>query len=325
MAPEPLTVTTVLTCYQQAAFVAEALDSVLAQGPAVGELIITDDGSTDGSAEVIRAWCERHPDVPVTLVLHDQNLGLTRTLNEVLPRCRGRYVAYLGGDDVWHPTKLRRLVTLLDATPDAAVAYSDARTVDEDGAELEPSFLAAHGHLPAPEGQVFDQLLRHNFVIASSAVFRTDAIRAVGGWDPELPFEDWDLLLRLADRWPLAVVPEALVDYRVHEASVTRSRFALMLEGRMVVLEKWLGQEPDHDAVILPYLRHQSWRLYKVKPERARGHVAVAYADARDPRGRLRHLVATRQVAERLFEGLRRLWRLRLHPRLRLRGGAAYR
>ena len=93
----------------------------------------------------------------------------------------------------------------------------------------------------------------------------------------------------------------------------------------MTVLEKWMGRHPDHDAVILPYLRFQSWRLYKVKPDRARHHVAVAYADATDLRGRLRYLVATRPVVDRAFEGLRRLWRLRRRPRLRLRGGAAYR
>ena len=62
-----------------------------------------------GSAEVIGAWAAAHPEPPVTLVLHEENLGLTRTLNEVLPRCRGRFLAYLGGDDRWAPAKLARL------------------------------------------------------------------------------------------------------------------------------------------------------------------------------------------------------------------------
>jgi len=318
-------VTVVVTCYQQAAYIEEALDSVAAQDLSDWDLIVTDDASTDGSPDRIRAWRSRHPERSVTLVLHDENVGITRTLNEALPLCRGRHLAYLGGDDLWAPDKLVRLVEALDLAPDAAVAYSDARLVDVDGDELEPSFLAARGHLPAPAGRVFVELLRHNFVIASSAVFRTDAIRAVGGWDPALAFEDWDLLLHLADRWPVVVVPGSLVDYRIHDASVTRSRFGLMLEGRMAVLEKWLGRQPGHDAVILPYLRYQSWRLYKVKPDQARRHVAVAYADAGDLRGRLRYLVATRRVAELGFEGVRRLWRLRSYPRLRLRGGAAYR
>jgi glycosyltransferase involved in cell wall biosynthesis len=298
-------VTVVVTCYEQADWVTQALDSVAAQTFGDWELIVTDDASGDDSAELIGRWA-KGADRPVDLVLHQDNAGLTRTLNEVLPRCRGTYLAYLGGDDVWAPTKLARLVAALDAAPDAAVAYSDARTIDEDGAELAPSFLAANDELPAPEGQVFDDLLRRNVVVASSAVFRRDAVEAVGGWDPDLPFEDWDLLLRLAARWSVAFVPDALVDYRVHDRSLTRSRFSLMLHGRMTVLEKWLGRDPAQDAVIRPYLREQSWRLYKVHPDLGRSHLAIAHRDDRSPAGRAKHLIATRPVAERTFEALRR-------------------
>lgn len=322
MSSEPV-VSVVVTCYEQAAYVAEALDSVVAQDTDGWELIVTDDASTDGSPEVIRAWAGAGHDLPVTLVLHGENRGLTRTLNEVLPRCRGRYLAYLGGDDRWRPDKLGRLVAALDAAPDAAVAYSDARTITAEGHLIDPSFLAATAVVHPPEGRVFERLLEGNFVIASSAVYRTERVREVGGWDPDLPFEDWDLLLHLADRWPFAVDPEALVDYRVHDDSVTRSRFSLMLEGRLAVLEKWLGRDPAHDAVILPYLRFQSWRLYKVHPDRARPHLAVAHQGARDVTGRARYLIATRDWAQRCFDLVRRVWHLRL--RLRPRGRPAYR
>jgi alpha-1,3-rhamnosyltransferase len=308
MPADPPAASVVVTCYRQVDFVVEALDSVAAQTATDWELVVTDDASDDGSADAIRAWVET-ADRPVDLVLHDVNVGLTRTLGEALAHCRGTYLAYLGGDDRWAPEKLGRLVAALDATPEAAVAYSDARLVDEGGTELEPSFLAAHGHLPAPEGEVFEELLRHNWVVASTAVYRRAAIEEVGGWDPDLPFEDWDLLLRLADRWPVAFVPGALVDYRVHDASATRSRFSSMLDGRLSVLEKWLGRSPAHDAIILPYLRDQSWRLYKVHPEVGRPHVAVAHRHDRSLRGRSRRLVATSRAAERIFEALRRIRR----------------
>lgn len=305
MPAEPPRVTVVVTCYQQSRWIREALDSVAAQTFDDWQLVVTDDASTDGSADVIRSWAAGR-ERPVDVVLHAENVGLTRTLNEVLPSCRGTYLAYLGGDDRWRPDKLAQAVDLLDADPDAAVVYSDARTIDEEGDELEASFLTAHGHVPAPEGRVFDDLLRRNVVVASAAVYRRDAVEAVGGWDPDLPFEDWDLLLRLADRWPVRHLPTALVDFRLHDASVTRSRFASMLDGRMSVLEKWLGRHPEHDAVVLPYLRATSWRVYKVHPDLGRPHVAVAYADDRSARGRARHLVATSSAAEATFELLRR-------------------
>jgi glycosyltransferase involved in cell wall biosynthesis len=305
----------VVTCYQQARYLSEALDSVAAQTEQDWDLVVTDDASDDGSPALIEAWAERCPR-PTTLVLHAENVGLTRTLNEALGHCRGEYLAYLGGDDVWAPDKLRRTVAALDAVPDAVVAYSDSRTIDEHGTELSPSFLAEHGHVPPPEGKVFDALLARNFVIASSAVYRRAAIEEVGGWDPDLPFEDWDLLLRLADRAPFVHVSGALVDYRVHDASLTRSRFALMLHGRLAIQEKWLGRDPVHDAQILAYVRPRSWALYKEHPDLGRAHVAVAHAGDRSAAGRLRHLVATRPGAERAFEALRR-------ARRRLRRGVA--
>lgn len=301
-------VSVLVTCFQQARWIDEALDSVAAQTFREWELVVTDDGSTDGSPDLIRAWADRH-DLPVTLLLTEANRGLTRTLNAALPRCRGRYLAYLGGDDRWSPAKLERTVTALEAEPDAAVAYSDARLIDAEGEELAPSALSDRGHVPAPQGPMFETLLHQNLVVASTAVYRRDLIEAVGGWDPDLPFEDWDLLLHLADRHPFVAVEEALVDYRVHDDSATRSRFSEMIEGRLLVLEKWLGREPAHDAIVLPYLRYQSWRLFKVHPDRGRPRVAVAYRDARDAQGRLRHLVATRAWAESAFEALRRVRR----------------
>ncbi len=301
-------VTVVVTCFRQGPYVTAALDSVASQTFDDWELIITDDASDDDSAAVIRDWADRS-DRPVSLVLHQENVGLTRTLNEALPQCRGEYLAYLGGDDVWAPEKLKRSVAALDVEAGAAVAYSDARLIDADGEVLEISFLESEDHLPPPDGDAFDRFLHRNPVIASSAVFRREAIQAVGGWDPDLPFEDWDLLLRLADRWPVVHTPGALVDYRVHDASLIRSRFSLMLEGRLTVLEKWVGRDPTQDEVILPYLRDQSWRLYKVHPHLGRDHVAVAYRGDRSPRGRARHLVATSSAAESVFELLRRVRR----------------
>ncbi len=312
--------TVLLTAYEQAAYLPEALAGVSAQTLDDWDVVLTDDASTDESADLLRAWAATcgHP---ATVIAHERNVGLNPTLNEALPECRGTYLAYLGGDDVWAPEKLARLVAALDDAPEAAVAYSDARLIDADGALLAESFLVDHDLCPGPEGHVFESLLARNFVIASSAVYRREAIEAIGGWNPDLPFEDWDLLLRLADRAPFVHVPEALVDYRVHDASATRSRFSTMLDGRMSVLEPWMGRRADHDAVILPYLRFQSWRLFKVHPDKARHHLALAYRDARDLRGRARHLVATRPVAEAAFEGLRRVRRLGL----RLAGRPAYR
>ena len=301
-------VSVLVTCFEQASWIEEALDSVAAQTFTDWELIVTDDGSTDDSQALILSWAGRH-DLPVTLAMAERNQGLTRTLNSALPCCSGRYVPYLGGDDVWSPTKLARTVAALESDPEAAVAYSDARVIDIGGAVGADSFLVSRGDHPGPTGQVFTALLRRNFLVASSAVYQRSALEDAGGWDEHLPFEDWDLLLRLASRHPFVHVPEALVDYRLHDESMIRRRFSDMIEGRLTILEKWLARDPAHDEIILPFVRSQSWRLFKVHPDRGRRHVAVAYRRARDPRGRLRHLVATQAWAESGYEALRRVRR----------------
>lgn len=300
----------VVSCYRQAPFVVAALESVAAQEYTDWELIVTDDGSDDGSPEIIRDWADQ-ADRSVRLLLGDTNRGLTRVLNDALTSCRGEFVAYLGGDDRWTPMKLARQVAVLDgAAATVPLVYCDARVIDRDGVETAPSFLTSIDHRPVPEGDVFHRLLTRNFIVASSVVFRRSSLDAIGGWDPDLPYEDWDLVLRLAVDHPVAVVDEPLVDFRVHDGSATRRRFSILLEARLRILEKWLGHDAVADEIILAQLRVQSWRLYKVHPDLGRPHVAVAYARWSGPAGWLRHLVATHRMGESAFGGIRRLSRI---------------
>ena len=326
---DPPAVSILLTSYQQADFVVEALDSVLAQEWTDWELFVLDDGSTDGSAALIEAWAGARADPRVHLVLRERNIGFLASLNDGRTRCRGRWLAYLGADDRWAPGYLGAMVAALSDDPEALVAYCDVRHIDGDGRVEAESGFEACGEVPGPSGEVFEDLLRRNFVVASAAVSRRAAVEAVGGWDPGLPFEDWDLWLRLAERGRFVLVPGVLADYRRHDRSMSIRLFSVMLAGRMAVLEKWLGRQAAHDEIILPYLRRQSWRLFKVHPDRGRPHVATAYAADRSAVGRLRHLVATRPAAESAFEVLRRSTRgLRRAVRdrgLRVDRAAAYR
>lgn len=300
-----------MTCYQQGAWVTECLDAIAAQTHRDWELVIADDVSTDDTREVVEAWLDgTGRDLDARLLVNPHNLGLTATLNRALEACRGELVAYCGGDDRWHADKLERQVAALDAAgPSTAFVYSDARHVDEGGSLLEPSHLASLGHDAGPSGSVFDALVRQNFMVASSALYRRAAIEQAGGWDTDLHFEDWDLFLRLAERHDVAVVDEPLLDYRVHPTSMSRRRVAPMLESRLRLLAKWLGRDEETDAHLYPYLQAQSWRLFKVHPDLGREHVALAYASHTGVVGRLRRLVATSATAEQGFEVLRRVSR----------------
>jgi hypothetical protein len=189
------------------------------------------------------------------------------------------------------------------------MVYVDAELVDVDGRTITPSDLRERGFRPPPTGEVFDQLLRANFIIPSGCLYRRSAIDAVGGWDPNLMFEDWDLFLRLAERYEVAAVDEPLVVYRVHAGSMSRRRLSPMLESRLRLMAKWVGRDRETDDHLYPFLQAQSWRLFKVHPDLGREHVAVAYARRANVVGRLRRLVATRPAAELGFEVLRRVTR----------------
>jgi glycosyltransferase involved in cell wall biosynthesis len=302
-------VSVVVTSYQQSPYLRECLESVRAQTFTDWHLVVVDDASEDGSPDLIRDWVAE-TGVDAEVLVNEANVGVCESLNRALPRCRGRYLAYLGGDDSWAPTKLEHQVERIDGDGDAAVVYTDARVVDAEGDLLHESFMTMHELLPPAEGDVFQRLIRQNFMVASGVMYRTDAVREAGGWDPALSFEDWDLQLRIARRHPFLFDGGTHATYRIHDASMTRSRFSHMLLGRMGTLEKWIGADPESDEFVDAYLREQSWRVFKVHPDRAREHVLIAYRRPRDLQGWLRRLVARRRWAESAFEGLRRVRRV---------------
>ena len=303
-------VSIIVTCFEQARWIVECLDGVRTQTHTDWELIIVDDQSTDDTVAVVRGWLGAGREIDARLVVNPRNLGLTPTLNLALTHCTGTFVAYCGGDDVWHADLLAKGLAAFDvAAPSTAFVYADARLVDDVGAELAPSHLRSIGVADAPVGDVFDRLIRRNFVIPSGVLYRRTAIEEVGGWDPDLFFEDWDLLLRLAERYPVGAVDEPLVDYRVHADSMGRRRASPMVESRLRLLSKWVGRDDAIDAHLYAYLQEQSWRLFKVHPTLAREHVVLAYARRTGPIGKLRRLIARWTVAERAFECLRRITR----------------
>jgi glycosyltransferase involved in cell wall biosynthesis len=303
-------VSIIVTCFEQGRWVVECLDSIRAQTFADWELIVIDDDSRDGTRDVVEEWLRTSgADVDARLVVNEQNIGLTRTLNRALEECACELIAYCGGDDLWHPRKLEHQVEAMDASPSAAFVYTDCRFVDTAGEVMHPSRVAQLEMDEPPTGRIFGELVQRNFIVASTVLYRRDLVQAAGGWDPDLFFEDWDLFLRLAEDHDVLAVNEPLVDYRHHPTSMSRSRVSPMLESRLRLLAKWLGHDPASDAHLYPFLQEQSWRLFKVHPDMGREHVAVAYAARTDAVGRLRRLVATERWAEQGFEVLRRVTR----------------
>lgn len=200
-------VSAVIPVYNGAAYVADAIRSVLAQTYPRVECVVVDDGSTDGTAAVVRDFGDR------VRYLRQANGGVSSARNAGVAAARGEFVAFLDADDLWRPEKLERQMGLFRERPDLGLAYSAVEVVNEG---LEPI-----GTMAAPEGSV---ALRNTLLmelpimaITMTAVLPARVVREVGGFDERLSTSaDMDFSCRVAGRYPVARVVEALALYRQH-------------------------------------------------------------------------------------------------------------
>jgi len=253
------TVTVLLVGYEQARFAEHALDAIAAQTATDFQLIVTDDGSVDGTAGVVRGWAARHPERPLTLLANPRNVGLLPTLNAALRLVEGRYLAAVAMDDLWGPRFLEARVGALERRLDAAVAYSDARLIDPAGELIGGTFsrdrCGHEGPLPQSPRELVRRLATGNMIPAPSAVIRTDAFRSVGGaWDLRLSFEDWDLWLRLARAGHsfVALEGDSDVSYRVVPGQMSTDVYRKPEHVRTIVrtLAKARGLNAEADSAL---------------------------------------------------------------------------
>ncbi len=217
--------TALVVCYNHARFVRQALDSVLAQNYPNLQLIIADDCSRDESVSIIRDWLAVSG-IEALFLPHDRNVGLCRTLNEMLGHARGKYISSLATDDAWREGKLRTQVLQMESFPEeVGVLYSDAELMDESGQTLSGRFIQKYRRFEVPPtGWVFDELIRGNFIPAMSALVRRRCFDEVGGYDESLYIEDWDMWLRIARRFRFHFSDEVSARYRIVSSSMTNSQ-----------------------------------------------------------------------------------------------------
>lgn len=191
-------------------FLAEAIDSILAQSLADIELIVVDDGSTDGSAQIVAEACVR--DVRIRSLTQGP-LGLCAALNMAADTAAAPLLARLDADDVALPHRLERQVAFLDRNPGVAVVGGGVIVIDESGSELERG--------AGPERV---DLSKGNPLSHPTVTMRADALRKVGGYRL-YPAEDFDLWLRIEEHYQLAALRDLLVKQRFHVGQVSLHTF----------------------------------------------------------------------------------------------------
>jgi glycosyltransferase involved in cell wall biosynthesis len=205
--------------YNYGRFLGEAIQSVLDQTFQDWELIVVDDGSTDGTREVVDAFAD-----PRIHYVYQENQGNPAARNTALRLARGEYVACLDADDAWFPEKLEKQVAKLDSLPPTVgLVYGNVYLFsDEDGSIIQ-RFLEIQ--IP-PRGRVFKKLLPNEgyFIHDTAALIRREVFDRVGLYDESLlRFQDWEMWVRIARVYEVETLDEPLARVRRHSSNAIGS------------------------------------------------------------------------------------------------------
>jgi glycosyltransferase involved in cell wall biosynthesis len=209
-------VTVHIPCYNYGHFLADAIDSVRAQTFQDWEAIVTDDASTDETAQVIG----RQVDPRIRSIRHETNLGNIGTYNEAIAAAAGEFFVILSADDRYLPTFLEQVIGMFAEHPEAAVVYTNYRRIDGSG-----NPLGWRPPMPHVVDGVYDELpflLERSYIAGCSAVTRLTTLLDAGLYDARFPFTaDTFLWRRLAAHGPFGYIHDPLYEYRAHDSHMS--------------------------------------------------------------------------------------------------------
>lgn len=227
-------VTVVIPVYNRERYAAVAIESILAQSFTDFELLLIDDGSTDGSVEIMRSYTT---DPRVRLVCNGDNLGQPKTRNKGIELARGEYIAMLDSDDWAYPRRLEKQVAFLDHHSDFAVVGAWATGMDEKGRPLRKGkrWFVSPGELQSR--LLFRACFAHTSILARTAVLQEYGYR-----EQYVVCADFDLFVRIAGKHKLAKLPETLVRRRAHAGSITREKAQLVKDKNQEIASAQLAE-----------------------------------------------------------------------------------
>jgi glycosyltransferase involved in cell wall biosynthesis len=230
---EPIRISVIIPCHNGEAFLKQALESVLAQTFPAAEIVLVDDGSTDGTPAVGRGYAERYPNV--IRYIRQEKSGVSTARNTAVREARHEWIAFLDADDWWKPEKLARQVAVIEAAvlesqPPPDLLYTPLHIFYPDGSSEEMQGLS-------PD-RMWPELRYGNLITPSSVLLRRRLFLEAGGFDLRIHgSEDWELWVRLIldQKIHLGWVPAALTCYRETDVNSSK-RVDGMLEADMLSL-----------------------------------------------------------------------------------------
>ena len=236
MVEKPL-VSVIIPAYNAEKWINETIESVLSQDYESLEVIVVDDGSTDGTGLIVGRFEQR------VRYIHKLNGGQGSARNAGIKKSKGKYIAFVDSDDLWASNKISSQMTFL-ANTNLQWAYCDAIAFDDVTRKHLFKFSDKSKQF---EGNILEPLFLSCFIQSPTPIVHRNIFDIVGYFDESRELknrEDWDMWLRIAIKYPVGKIASPLTYYRVHKSSVTGGEDPIRrLNGHLAVIEKIVGLE----------------------------------------------------------------------------------
>ncbi|EKD74366.1 MAG: Glycosyl transferase, family 2 [uncultured bacterium] len=255
------TVSVIMNAYNAEKYLEEAIDSVYMQTCQDWEIIFWDNVSTDRTAEIAKKY-----DRKLRYFCGEEHVLVGKARNYALEKAQGKYIAFLDCDDIWLPNKLETLLKLFEINPSIGFVYSDCYIIDETGKVTD--CLSAQGEFYC--GEVFIRFISGIVAPTSSMIFKKTVIDEIGRFRYFKISEHYDLVLRIANKYPVDFSRERLIKYRSHSESLSHKEsekfFSEIIEVRELLLSEISDFEKKYALVkslFKEHARYASWLFSK--------------------------------------------------------------
>jgi glycosyltransferase involved in cell wall biosynthesis len=233
-------VSVIIPTFNSSAYIAESVESILRQTYQDFEIIIVDDGSSDGTRRIIERYAGRSG--KTIRCLYQNNRGPGAARNHGMRYAQGKFIAFLDADDVWMPAKLSKQVSVMNNYPDIGLVYCDNYFVDKERRVLPDS---AHRHA-LPSGDITLQFFYRYFMFTSAVLARRFCIEQTGFFREDIFVgEDYHYFIRLCYGRMVGLVDEKLLEKRVLKESLSNRDSMLNARNDLILLTDFIKEKPE--------------------------------------------------------------------------------
>ncbi|TVP53010.1 MAG: glycosyltransferase [Mongoliibacter sp.] len=242
-AEKPL-VSIICTSFNHEEFIVEALRSIQEQTYVPIEVILIDNGSKDSSQKLLQDWQKNaSKNLEVKSIIRSQTINYCKSFNEGFNLCNGKYFLDFSTDDFLLPEHVSNCVEKLEANPTSSAVFSDAYIISQN---KKKSFYARSRQgdlkIPVAEGWVYEKVVASHHILSSTMMIRSAYFEDLGRYDESLAYEDFDIIVRMARKYPIVFSNHLGVKKNEHPASFSREQYraktSRMLPSTLLVCQK---------------------------------------------------------------------------------------